>query len=217
MDDAQAVSPVRSLTAREWDHTYASLPAHWDEEPHPVLGELLAAYAPPPQRVLEVGCGLGTTARWLAEQAYTVTACDFSPRAVAEARRRTAPQTAVHYEVADITGPGRPGVFPVVLDRGVLHTCPTDRERRAFAAGMARVCGPGGLWLHVGAAALAPESALDQTNGPSWTTEETFLSAVSPWFTVVHQRIADFGRRAGITDWPARYAVLRRQSVVTDE
>ncbi|MFI2238211.1 hypothetical protein [Streptomyces chrestomyceticus] len=30
-------------------------------------------------------------------------------------------------------------------------------------------------------------------------------------FTVLDLRIADFGRQVGVTDWPARYAVLRRQ------
>lgn len=181
-----------------------------DEEPHPLLDELLATHAPPPRHVLEAGCGLGTTARRLAARGYTVTACDFSAHAVAEARRRTPEGTAVRYEVRDITEPAAAGGFPVVLDRGVLHTCPTDRERRAFAAGMARACAPGGAWLHIGAAALSPGAAIDQTSGPSWTTEETFLRAVGPWFDVLHLSIADFGRRAGITDWPARYAVLRR-------
>ncbi|MEW1717935.1 class I SAM-dependent methyltransferase [Streptomyces sp. NPDC093109] len=211
MIDGEAARPLRSLDSAEWDQTYDSAIAGWDEEPPPALGELLATYAPPPAHIMDVGCGLGTTARWLANRSYTVTACDFSVRAIEEAQRRTPAGMAVRFEVLDVTGPVPRDPFPVVLERGVLHTRPTDRERRTFAAAIARMCRPGGLWVHVGAAALTREDALDQSSGPSWTTEETFLNAVTPWFTVLDLRIADFGRQAGVTDWPARYAVLRRR------
>ncbi|MEU7154620.1 class I SAM-dependent methyltransferase [Streptomyces sp. NPDC045456] len=204
MDHGRPTSPLRSLNAAEWDRTYDSAIAGWDEEPPPVLGELLAEHAPPPARVMDAGCGLGTSARWLAGRSCTVTACDFSAQAIEEARRRTPVGSAVRYEVLDVTSHVPVHPFPVVLDRGAPHTCPTDRERRTFAAAMARMCRPGGLWVHVGAAALSEEEALHQSGGPSWTTEETFLDAVGAWFTVLDLRIADFGGQPGVTDWPAR-------------
>ena len=41
-----------------------------------------------PLRVLDLGCGLGQMAQWLAAQGHAVTACDISPRMVARARER---------------------------------------------------------------------------------------------------------------------------------
>ena len=52
--------------------------------------------------VLEIGCGTGQLARRLAAAFDHVTALDFSEGMIAEARRRTAPDTAIEYVCADM-------------------------------------------------------------------------------------------------------------------
>ncbi|GCD41010.1 hypothetical protein GKJPGBOP_00663 [Streptomyces paromomycinus] len=59
----------------------------------------------------------------------------WSPAVPLRALRRSAGA----FEVVDVTAHAPLNPYPVVLDRGLPHTCLTDRERRTFAATMARM------------------------------------------------------------------------------
>src|SRR5256885_2439698 len=50
--------------------------------------DLVDAYVPPRSRILDLGCGPGTDAARFAAQGHRVTAIDWSPAMVEEARRR---------------------------------------------------------------------------------------------------------------------------------
>jgi tellurite methyltransferase len=68
-----------------WDYRYANPGADLKKGPH----ALLMRYASPPQphsRALELACGLGHDALWLAGQGYTVDAVDISREALRQAR-----------------------------------------------------------------------------------------------------------------------------------
>ena len=68
-----------------WDQRYVAPRAGLLRGPH----DLLLRYAPPPRpgaRALELACGLGRDALWLAEQGYTVDALDISFTALRQAR-----------------------------------------------------------------------------------------------------------------------------------
>ena len=71
--------------AAEWDARYSEREgAMWSGRPN---GRLVAEVADlSPGRVLDVGCGEGADAIWLAEQGWTVTAIDVSDVAVGRAR-----------------------------------------------------------------------------------------------------------------------------------
>jgi len=71
--------------AAEWDTRYSERDgAKWSGQPN---GRLVAEVADlPPGRALDVGCGEGADAIWLARHGWTVTAIDISDVAVTRAR-----------------------------------------------------------------------------------------------------------------------------------
>src|SRR5262249_26769783 len=74
-----------------WNDSYASgEPLPWDTGmPDPMLVEMIESCAIAPGRALEVGCGTGTNAIYLAQHGFEVTGVDISPLAVENARAKS--------------------------------------------------------------------------------------------------------------------------------
>lgn len=124
----------------------------WDQDTIPTeLTQMIeGAGAQPPGLALDIGCGTGRHADYMASRGWHVTAFDVSSRAIEEARRRR----------ADIdwhaVGLGAPSLDPVlgrlagrvtlVLDIGCLHGLDT-RGRAAWASTVNRVAAPGARLL----------------------------------------------------------------------
>ncbi|QSQ12379.1 class I SAM-dependent methyltransferase [Myxococcus landrumensis] len=105
--------------------------------------------APPPRRVLDCACGIGTQALGLAGRGYVVHATDLSPSAVARAERE-ARVMGVHLTtgVADMRtlDVQVSGAFDVVVafDNAIPHLL-TDEDLDAAANAMVAKLVPGGL------------------------------------------------------------------------
>jgi SAM-dependent methyltransferase len=150
-----------------WDLKYLLGITPWDmPRAHPALVEVVKRELVEPCGAIDLGCGTGGNARFLAERGFQVAGVDLSSRAIAIARRRssTAPIT---FTVADLLEPdsfydGEP--FGFSIDLGTLHTMPPDLHPR-FGAAVATVTGTGshhlsfgvrpGRWTHRGKNRLA--------------------------------------------------------------
>ncbi|MDK1326713.1 class I SAM-dependent methyltransferase [Arthrobacter sp. zg-Y1143] len=78
--------PEPAGVEEEWDQRYAASEALWSGQPNGALVSEAAALAP--GRVLDVGCGEGADALWLAARGWDVTALDVSSVALERAARQ---------------------------------------------------------------------------------------------------------------------------------
>src|SRR5690242_10217857 len=83
----------------EWDARYAAVELVWSAGPNQFLVAELAEAGLSPGRALDVACGEGRNAIWLAAQGWQVTAADFSRVAIDKARARS---DEVDWQVADV-------------------------------------------------------------------------------------------------------------------
>ncbi|MFC8895393.1 class I SAM-dependent methyltransferase [Streptomyces cinereoruber] len=99
-------------------------------------------------RVLDLGCGPGRNALYLASLGYEVDAVDLSPAAIrwAEERAREAGAEGVRFVCGDAFAPGvLDGPYDLVHDSGCFHHLPPHR-RVGHLALLDRVLAPGGLF-----------------------------------------------------------------------
>ena len=136
------------MKATDWDQRWRerTLHAHVRGEPSAaVVGALAGA---DPGKALDLACGPGRHAVWLAEQGWSVTAVDFSEEALRQARARAAESgVEVEWVCADIVDYEPRGVFDLVLV-AFVHV-PAD-SRRALLARAAGAVAPGGAFVLVG-------------------------------------------------------------------
>lgn len=130
----------------EWDGRYSEREQLWSGNPNGALVAEVAGLAP--GRVLDVGCGEGADAIWLARQGWDVTALEVSgvalARAVGHARDAGVAVRWVHAGLAEAALP--PGTYDLVSAQypALLRTPDAAAERALLAA-----VAPGGVLLLV--------------------------------------------------------------------
>lgn len=89
------------MTAQQWDERYSHKDLVWTAQPNRFLVSEVADMTP--GRALDIACGEGRNAVWLAAQGWDVTGVDFSPVGIDKASQlANANQVDVDWVVADI-------------------------------------------------------------------------------------------------------------------
>jgi ubiquinone/menaquinone biosynthesis C-methylase UbiE len=128
-----------------WDRS----PESYDQFRDLIEKTLSKGTAPTTGRLLEIGCGAGNMALWLAEKGYEVYGVDISPTAIQWTRER-AKAKAVHadFAIGDVRDLEcyEDAFFDFVLDGHCLH-CIIGEDRPALLNSVLRVLKPGAYFL----------------------------------------------------------------------
>lgn len=133
-----------------WDERYRSRTGLWSGQPNPQLVADVARLAP--GTALDIGCGEGADAIWLAQRGWQVTGMDLSPVALERAATHaaaagTAVAARVMWALGDLVTWNPAGQFDLV-SMHFIHVPPAARE--TFNRRAATFVAPGGSLLIVG-------------------------------------------------------------------
>lgn len=164
-----------------WESRYVADDAPWDSGiVCSDLRDVVTRGVASTGRALELGCGTGTNAVWLAQRGFAVVAVDISPTAIARARERAAAVgVAVDFRVGDVLVAPPGDGFEFVFDRGVLHVM-EGVQRSAFARTVRGALAPTGLWMSMLGSA---DETSDEPGPPRWTAVEV-TTVVEPMFRI---------------------------------
>jgi SAM-dependent methyltransferase len=139
------------MTASDWDERYAASGLVWSESPNQFVVEQVGAAGlgdGAGRRALDLACGEGRNAVWLAANGWSVTGVDFSARGIQTAREQAAARGAdVEWVVADATDSAQvAGEFDLVVL--AYLQLPADQRRAAVRTAVGALA-PGGTLVVV--------------------------------------------------------------------
>jgi SAM-dependent methyltransferase len=133
----------------QWDADYrGKSPPLWDiGRPSNDLKKLVEDGTLRPCRAVDLCCGTGTDAIYLARRGFDVTAIDVSPTALTLARKKAqAAHVTVRWMLADILAPPSLAPFDFLYDRGCYHVV-RDQNLAAYLETIRRISRPGSQFL----------------------------------------------------------------------
>ncbi|MGY1855450.1 class I SAM-dependent methyltransferase [Modestobacter sp. SYSU DS0290] len=160
-----------------WEERYRGAPALWSGRVNPTL--VAEAADLPPGRALDVGCGEGGDALWLAGRGWQVTGLDWSEVALARAAEHAA-AAGVGDRVEWVPGSFEDWQPPVaafdLVTAHFLH--PTAEQRGVLLPRLAAAVAPGGTLLWVGHA--SSEEAAERWGADRFSSAPQVADALDP-------------------------------------
>jgi SAM-dependent methyltransferase len=175
------------MPGHDWDAHYRSGTPPWETgRPSSELQRVLAENKIQPCRVIELGCGTGINAVWLAQQGFDVSAVDFNRLAMEKARARAkAAGATVNLVLADVLNLAEEfEPFPLFFDRGCYHVV-REIDVAANVRTLQRVTAPGSLGVILCGNAKEPH---EKGQGPPVVSAEQMHAELEPAFEIVRLR-----------------------------
>ncbi len=166
----------------QWDADYqGKRPAAWDiGKPADELQKVVREGKIHPCRAVDLCCGSGTDAIYLARQGFQVTALDIAPTALSLAERKArAAGVSVDWQLANVLAPPYLAPFDFIYDRGCYHVV-RDQNLNAYLDTLRRLSRPGTQFLLL--AARADEEGPSRSH--SGVTEEELRFDLLPLFEI---------------------------------
>jgi len=193
----------------QWDADYRRQnPPLWDAGvPSNDLKKAVDDRVIPPGRAVELGCGSGTDAVFLASKGFDVTAIDIAPTALSRALEKARKAgVQVRWLLADVLNPPRLDSFDFIYDRGCYHEV-RGGNLAAYVETVRRYSHPGTRFLLL--AGNINETVVDY--GPPRVAEEEIRDDFSRWFDFEWIRESRFEVASRKALGPLAWSVLMRR------
>lgn len=180
---------------KHWDRQYQQGDPIWDSDrPTSELKRVVLGDRIVPCRAIELGCGTGTNAVWLAQQGFTVTAIDVSPSAVERARERAEKAgVSVCFLAGDLRDADQlGGPYDFFVDCGCYGAVQLG-DRAGYLDAVARLTRPGAMGLVLTGNDREPEDE----EGPPVLSEEQLRRDFGRLFEVLRLRAFRFDAHQG--------------------
>jgi SAM-dependent methyltransferase len=134
------------MDAQAWNERYSSIDIVWGVAPNQFVAREAAAL--PAGRALDIACGEGRNAIWLAQRGWEVTAADFAAVAIDKGRKLAAAEGVdIDWRVEDVVQWSPPRrAFDLVL---IAYLQLPARERAVAFERAASAVAPGGTFLYI--------------------------------------------------------------------
>jgi SAM-dependent methyltransferase len=169
---------------------------------------------------IDLGCGLGTHAAWLAEQGFDVTGVDISPVVVEQAREHTTVAgVSMRYLAADLCSEADVGgPYDFFFDRGCYHHVRSGPGLDRYLATLWRITRPGSVGLvltgnanHPARRTLVIGSGMKiSLTGPPVVSEAEIRRELGSRFEIVRLREFRFDEGDREDGWIGWSCLLRR-------
>jgi thioredoxin reductase/SAM-dependent methyltransferase len=186
---------VDAEPATFWEQRYAEADRVWSGRPNATLVEVASAL--PPGRALDLGCGEGADAIWLAGRGWEATGVDISPTAVARAADAArAARVDARFVAADLATFGLDELFDLVT-ASFLHS-PVALDRADALRRAAERVAVGGRLLVIAHAAPPPWASAEHVRDHVFVGPAEDLAALALDPQVWTTEIADVRTREAV-------------------
>jgi len=160
-----------------------------------------------PRKALDIGCGTGDNAIWLAKKKFHVVGIDISEIAIKKAEEKALKNkvdcTFIVTDILSTQVEGKP--FGFAFDRGCFHALSSPKDRKRFAENVSGHLEKDGTWLSL----IGNADEQRQSPGPPQRTARDIVTGVESHFEILALVSSYFGSNR--PNPPRAWVCLRRK------